>query len=746
MKTLCLPYENLPVDVYDPVEGVGLIVNACKNSGSVSFGDKHKREYYNTFITFDIETTKLQNELWKKGIPEKYRYFNVTNTWAVYGDDFFILGRTIEEFFTMIDAVASMLGGIYLICEVHNLAYEFNNNVDFFADPIRYEDSFFRNASTPLYVRLHSLEFRCTAQLTHKTLEQIGKDINYHKLKETYDYNRLLSPYDELSLEDINYSYRDVKILFLKIKDEIDAYSKQTRKKPNPNILPLTQTGYVRNDVKRNFSTTPQGRVILENTALTYSLYKFIRPAFYGGNVHANFRVIGKELRRVDGNPLLHVDITSAYPWALCTKKFMLHLHEVQEQIDEFTLRSWLLRKDFGIVADITFLGVTLKPKHIPYIPHDEFSVKSACVGGTSENGKLVHADALRITLNDTDLRLVYECYNIEEVIVNKIYTGSKKRLPYSIVQTVVDYFCGKTTLKGVTTGDPTEDAYIQYQYTLKKQMLNGIYGLFATALENYSYTIDPKTLAIRPSDEPEYKEATVLPYQIALQVTAYVREVTVSMCNYLCETDGCEFWYTDTDSIFCHDDENARDYVEKWNAERRSELEELQKLYFDILPKNPKGVTQYLGSLSIEEDCLEAVSFCSIGAKRYYIGYPDGTYEITFSGLRATKRFFDKESGTWKNGANTQRLIDMFGSMENAFNKIKKGTVELPYIEGVDKLGHYNVRAPFVSHELGYEVKRPCSYTLFPQGIKLSLNAGLSSFLMSKDFMEVDSYDELLC
>lgn len=742
MKTVCLPYETLPVNMYDWNEGVGLIVNACKSAGSVSFGNKHKRDYYNTFITFDIETTKLQNELWKKGIPEKYRYFNITNCWAVYGDDFFIFGRTIEDFFRMTDAVASMLRGIYLICEVHNLAYEFNNNVDFFADPTRYEDSFFRNASTPLYVRLHSLEFRCTAQLTHKSLDQIGKDIGYAKLKEAYDYDRLISPYDELSLSDINYSYRDVKILFLKVKEEINDYAKQTHKKPNPNILPLTQTGFVRNDVKKNFSSTAEGRLLLKNTALSHELYKFIRPAFYGGNVHANFRVIGKELRRVDGKPLLHVDITSAYPWALCTKKFMLHLHHVDEQIDEFTLRSWLRRKDFGIIADVTLIGVTLKPRHVPYIPHDEFSVKSAVVGSTSENGKLVHADALRITLNDTDLKLVYDCYNIEEVIVNDCYIGTKKRLPYSIVQTVVDYFCGKTTLKGVSTGDPIEDAYLSYQYMLKKQMLNGIYGLFATALENFSYTIDPKTLEIKPSDEPEYKEASVLPYQIALQVTAYVREVTVSMCNFLCETEGCEFWYTDTDSIFCLDNEKARTYVENWNNGRKKELEELEKLYFDILPKNPKGVTQYLGSLSIEEDCEEAVSFATIGAKRYYIGYPDGTYEITFSGLRATKRQFDKTTGTWKNGRNTQRLIDMFGSMEKAFSKIKKGTVTLPYEEGTDKLGHYNVRAPFVSHELGFEVKRPCSYTLYPQGINLSLNASLKWFLESHDFEEVDSYD----
>ena len=743
MLMMPLPHEG-PTAVYTPAEGVGLIVDACKRSGYETYGKKNVRSYYNTFITFDIETTQLTNEYWAPGMPEMYKHFNITNTWAVYGNDFFILGRTIEEYFEMMDAVASMLDGVYLMCLVHNLAYELNNNIDFFCDAARYEDGFWRNASTPLYVRDKCLEYRCTAQLTHKSLSQIGHDIKYKKLSDEYDYNRLLSPYDELSLEDVNYSYRDVKILWLAMRDEIIRYAGQRKKAINPNVLPLTQTGYVRNDIRKNFSSTPEGRLMLEHTALPHELYKFIRPAFYGGNVHGNFRIIGKELRLVDGNKLLHVDITSAYPWAICTKKFMLHLHKVDTQIDEYTLRDWLRRKDFGIIADVTFIDVTLKPRHIPYIPHDEFSVKSAVVGATSENGKLVHADALRITLNDTDLRLCYDCYNIKEVIVNVCYTGYKRRLPYSIVSTVIDYFNGKTTLKGLKTGDPVEDAYIAYKYQLKKQMLNGIYGLFATALENPTYEVNPDTLEVKPKGEAEYKEASVLPYQIALQVTAYVREVTVSMCNFLCETKGCEFWYTDTDSIFAKDTPEARAYVERWNIERIKELEELRKLYFDIIPCNPKGEPQYLGTLSYEEDCEEAVSFCTIGAKRYYIGYPDGTFEITFSGLRATKRVFDKKLGKWQNGRNTQRLIDRFGSMQKAFAAIKKGTVTLPYEEGTDKLGHYNVRAPFLSHELGFEVRRPCTYTLYPQSLNLSLNASLKWFLKSKDFEEVDIDEDL--
>ena len=75
---------------------------------------------------------------------------------------------------------------------------------------------------------------------------------------------------------------------------------------------------------------------------------------------------------------------------------------------------------------------------------------------------------------------------------------------------------------------------------------------------------------------------------------------------------------------------------------------------------------------------------------------------------------------------------------MNKAFLAIKEGTVSLPFIDGVDKLGHYNVRANFVSHAFGYEVRRPCSYTLFGQSINLSLNGSLKWFLTSHDYNNI--------
>lgn len=735
MKTVLSDADGA-ITYYEWNEGVGVLAQKCHACGVSKIGKgEHAKFYYNTFATFDIETTKLTNELWNKKQPEMMHYFNHTFCWSVWCEDCFIFGRAIDDFFQMLSALRQFIGETILVWYVHNLAFEFNNNIDFFYK-CEWVEGFWRNATTPLFIRLKSYEFRCSAQLTHKSLRQIGNEIGLQKL-EDFDYDRKLGIYDELSGNDVDYSMRDVKILWLFLDAECTRYCDKLNKTKNIAYLPLTQTGYVRNDIKKNFSRTNSGKRLLKNTALSREMYQTIRPAFYGGDVHANFRCIGIEQRFDAEHQGMHVDLKSAYPWAICTKDFCLNYSEWCYGCDEYLLKEWLKNPETGIIAELNLYDVMIKPRHIPYIPYDPQNVKSVQLNTVDDNGKVVCADAITITLCDTDIRLILDTYEIGSIEVKRIFTGVKKPLPYSIVSTVVDYFNRKTTLKDVKTGDPEKDAYIEYLYSLSKQMLNGIYGLFATQLENRTFYVDPVTFEIK-AGELEYEQAKILPYQIALQVTAYVREAIAGFCSFLAKHSDCEFWYCDTDSIFCKKNWRTEMYVELWNEERRKESERLSLLYWNIIPKTPKGKDQVLGSFDIEEDFNGATSFCTIGSKRYYIGYADGTYQVTFSGLRGTKRKFNKKLNRWENGRNTQRLVDMFGSMQKAFQAIKTDGVLLPYEEGVDKLGHYNVQANFVSHELGYKVQRPCSYTLYPQDLNLNLNLSLKWFLQSKTYSEI--------
>lgn len=729
MQTVCLPYDG-NVKMYSPAEGVGLIARLCRKAPfSYKGKGENRKKYFDVVMTYDIETTKLINENWNKKMAEAYHYFNYTFCWQVMIEDCFIFGREAEEFFEMLREVSELLDGTIIVW-IHNSSFEVNNLADYFygADM---EKAFFRNKSTPLFIDWKRFQFRCSAQLTHKSLAMLGDDIGIEKLKEDFDYTRTISPQDALSPMDINYCYRDVKIPYEWLKRETREYCKSIGKEENPCWLPYTQTGYVRKDMRKNFSDTAAGHYILTHTALTQQQYELIRPAFFGGYVHANFRIIGDVIR----DKFLHVDITSAYPWAMCSGKFIWKLtrstsYDVRLYLDN------LKREDYGQIGDFDLVDVELKKGHVPYIPYIEGNTKVIGKNVVEENGKVIIADYIRITCCDIDMRLILANYKIKRMRINRLYVGTKRPLPYAVVDTVLQYYEKKTALKGLHS----EDGSIEYQYGLNKQKQNSCYGMAAQDLMLQEFTVDPETLEAKLSEE-YYEEAKTLPYQWALQITAMVRAVTYGFITWLTQhpEDGNIAYYSDTDSVFCRDTPSARKYIEDYNKKIIAEQEQLRLKYFNAIPKNVKGVEKPLGVLAMEEDCLDAIEFCTIGAKRYYVRHADGTVDITFSGLRATKTWYDKDH-IRHNGRNTQRLIDKYGSVGKAFQKIKTSDVFLPYEEGTDKLSNYNVRGDFVNRSaFGYEVHRPCTYTLYGMSSRLSLNVSLSDFLGSEIYTEVE-------
>lgn len=728
MQTIQLPYDG-EVTLYDPNEGVGLIAAACRAAGSVTKGRKNPKQYYNVVMTFDIETSKLLNENWNKKQAEAYHYFNYTFCWQVKIEEYFIMGREASEFFDMIRAACQFIDGV-VICWIHNASFEVNNLADFFYGP-EMEKAFFRNKRTPLFIDWAKFQFRCSAQLTHKSLAKLGDDIGLEKLKEDFDYSRIISPKDKLSEMDINYCYRDVEIPYRWLKREVREYCKTKRKAESPCWLPYTQTGYVRVDMREAFSDTPAGYYVLKNTALTQQEYEDIRPAFFGGYVHGNFRVIGEIIK----DPFLHVDIVSAYSWAMVSGKFLWKLTPASDLSVELFLRN-LERMDYGQIGDFDLLDVMIRRNHVPYIPYIEGNSKVVGENVIEENNKVLQADAIRITCCDIDMRLILANYHVKAIRINKLYVGTKKPLPYDVVSTVLRYYEKKTALKGLHS----EDGSIEYEYALNKQKLNSCYGMAAQDLTLQEYSVNHETLEAVPS-EPYYEPAKTLPYQWALQITAMVRAVTYGFITWLTRhpEGGNIAYYSDTDSAFCKDTPSARKYIEEYNKKILKEQERISLKYFNAIPKNKKGEPKPLGLLALEEDCLDATEFCTIGAKRYYITHADGTTDITFSGLRATKTWYDKEHKR-HNGRNTERLIQKYGSVGAAFQRITRSEVFLPYEDGTDKLSNYNVRGDFVNRKaFGYEVRRPCTYTLYGMSTCLSLNASLASFLKSDFYEEVD-------
>lgn len=727
MKFIELPKEQFKVcyidgDHYKP--DLKMLCEYIRNKGCVTVGRKHPVDWFNVAAAFDIETTKVENINVVKGYEsDKYKYFNIPFCWQFAIDDFFIFGRKMENFFNLLRDIQKRIKGSFVVW-VHNIKFEYNNLADYFAGA----DVFFKDNSTPVYIRWNDIEFRCSAQLTHKSLAQVGKQCGYNKLKGDFDYSIERNEGTELTPLEVNYCYRDVLILTRFIRAETPKYCESTGKKSNPYFLPYTQTGYPRKDIKRAWSNKPEGRKILKDTALDKDQYLFCNSGFFGGYVHANYRNVGVRFLRdaLRDFYIKHLDITSAYPSVMILRTFPFKMWYSNLLSVKLYVKN-LSREDYAQIANLTLKNVRLRKGHIPYIPYapEKMSAKGELV----ENGKIVIADEINITLTDVDMRLILRAYTFEIESVNKLLVGIKKHLPYNVVDVLLKYFEAKTKLKGL------KDPAAEYEYNLSKQKFNGIYGLSASGLIHDQFEVNEQTFEVE-SAGLEYEPANVLPYQWAPYITAYVREIIYGTIAQM--PDKSKYIYSDTDSLFYIDSPEMRAYVDNYNAGVKIQLEMLSNKYFNIIPENSKGEKQYLGTLGDEND--DIAEFCTIGAKRYYIRHSDGFYDVTFSGLSATKSVYDtvKKCRT-DNGFNTKRLLEAGkGDLYKAFKKIKESHVYLPYVEGIDKLSNYNVRYPFHGECCGKHYTRPCSLVLYPVDTDLTMNVDLFNFLTTKTSVEL--------
>ena len=732
MQVVELPHDG-SVEIYDPQEGAGIIVEEALKSKVLCKGaKKNRRYYYDVIMSFDIETTKLENlNFDPKRDAMCFKYFNITFCWQCCVNGKFIFGRNVEDFFDMIDAAGKHLDGL-IVCYIHNIAYEYGNLRDYFTegveDPER--DIFFKTRSTPLYLRYrHTFEFRCSKLLTGKGLAGVGKDIKYKKLKGDFDYNIQRDVNTPIGPLELNYCYRDVFILYRYLLKEREDFCKTYRKKVTHIAhLPYTSTGYVRTDVQKEFSKTNHGRYILKQTELTEAEYDEISPALWGGYAHTNFRYIGEEIKNV-----WHDDICSAYPGAFFDEDGFPYKLTRSTLFDIDTMLVSLRDPARAVIAKVTFRNIILKKGGVPYIP---FS-KSLCSGEIVENGKVMWADSVTLVACDVDLKLIEAAYDFKwnDCSVEYFYVGMKQKMPYNVLRLIVKYFNAKTALKGVKGADA------ELEYGMSKRKINAIYGLICQALKHTLFKlVDGECVEFGT----EYKAAETLPYQWAIYITAYTRRLIYSIIQIAQRKNS--FIYSDTDSLFYKYDPDVIAAVQEHNRKQMARLRELSKWFYGMVPKNPKGEEQFLFTLQ-HEDCTddqtEIKQFCAIGAKRYYQGKGDGLYNVTFSGLRATKieEIKDPDTGEvvgYKNGYNTQRLIDMFGNLNKAFKKIKDDVVELPYVEDVDKLSNYNITADFKGELNGVKYFRPCSYTLYPVSMRLSLNRDLYAFLNNYEIADM--------
>ena len=287
--------------------------------------------------------------------------------------------------------------------------------------------------------------------------------------------------------------------------------------------------------------------------------------------------------------------------------------------------------RDYCCMFDLTLYDVT------PKVDCDHPISASKLIreeGVVKDNGRVVFADMLTVSVTEQDFFVIQEFYdwdwNTMEIANFRIY--EKGYLPTDFVKAILKLYKDKTVLKGIP-----EEAV---NYMISKNMLNAAYGMIVTDIVREIIAYENDTFQ---STKPDLKEAIekyngsakrFLYYPWGVWVTSYARANLFSgilACND-------DYVYSDTDSIKVLRPENHMDYINKYNegvVEKLKRAAEFHKIDIsEFSPLNRKGEPKPIGVWDFEGIYDR---FKTVGAKRYMYEQ-NGEYHLTVAGVNKKK------------------------------------------------------------------------------------------------------------
>lgn len=597
--------------IYNPSD-IEYITNVAMDNERLR--SKKKVLYFDTPCAFDIETTSFVSYNGEKTA--------IMYEWTLGVNGLVIIGRTWDEFLKCIEKLIECLDislNKRLVIYVHNLSYEFQ----FICKRFEWEKVFAVDNRKPVYATTtNGIEFRCSYLLSGYALAKLAQNltiIKIEKLVGDLDYSLLRHSETPLTTKEKGYCVNDVKIVMAYIYERIQLDGGITR-------IPLTKTGYVRqycrrecfkNEKSKRYRKNREYYDLMNELTIEPEEYKQLKRAFQGGFTHANPFYSGKEVKNVGSD-----DFTSSYPCVMVAEMFPMSKAEVVDIKSKEDFEYNL--KYYCCLFDAEFIDIDSKVLFDNYISISRcWDVEKPIVN----NGRLVSAKKIRITLTEQDYNIIKVFYKSKHFGVSNFRRYKKSYLPTPLVKSILKLYSDKTTLKGV---DGKEVEYLQ-----SKEQLNSCYGMMVTDIVRDSYIYADEWLP----DAPDFNTAIekynnssnrFLFYPWGVWVTAYARR---NLFTGIIEF-GEDYIYSDTDSIKTVNRENHIEYINKYNEMIRNRLYkamDFHGLSHDLIePKTVKGEKKCLGVWDFEGYYER---FKTLGAKRYMV-QKDGKVNITVSGL----------------------------------------------------------------------------------------------------------------
>ena len=570
-------------------------LTGCQKRPKGNQGTKRNvRKYKNLFCAFDIETTN------DNSINQAYMYI-----WQCQIEEQTVVGRTWGEWLEFLERISSRLAeDEYLMIYVHNLSFEFSFLKGIY--PFEPEEVFAIDRRKVLKCEMmNHFEFRCSYLLTNMSLSAFTKRMGVtEKLSgEEFNYKVIRYPWTELTPKELEYCVTDV----ISLVEALRVYF--SIEHDNFHTIPFTSTGFVRRDVKRAMRRF--NRKELESMQPDYEIFQILREAFRGGNTHCNRYYTGMILNNVSS-----YDRVSSYPDVQINELFPMSPWIKEEEPTVERVTRIIYKQHRACIMRCGFSGIRLKNPlwGCPYIPKHKCRNLSR---HDNDNGRILDADYLEISLTDIDFKIICNEYAFDSITFYDFYHCRYGKLPKPLREEVQKFFQLKSELKGV--------AGSELYYQLSKAKLNSVYGMSVTNPCRTSIDYIDDEFKERAEDERELLEASnrkaFLVYAWGIWTTAHARMELEKMINLVGES---RFVYCDTDSVKFIDDGTVS--FDKYNKSRKTDSIKNGGVGVDR-----KGKKYYLGICDYEGTYSK---FVSLGAKKYCYIDSRETLHITVAGV----------------------------------------------------------------------------------------------------------------
>lgn len=589
---------------------------------SYYFKKKNRADIVNDDIMcFDIETSSgflhkdsdtLEPYLGKsKKYYEDCKKFAICYVWQFSINDNVFWGRTLEDFQDFLQEL-EYYEPHKKIVYIHNFSFEFQ----FLINVLQFDYVFARQARKPLFAEWSTYQFRCSYFLTNMSLAVWAEQrkLKVKKLVGDLDYTVLRTPKTKLTDTELAYCFNDVLVMYYGLLQYKEKYGHIID-------IPFTQTGEVRKEVIERMNVSSEYKYrkrCLKLIPETIEDYSLLCDCFMGGYTHSNAIHTNIVLENIRSK-----DIASSYPTVMCLEKYPMTYFEETIPCDDYFNND-----NYSYI--ITFDVEHLRSKR--WNTWLSFSKCAKIKGYSLDNGRVLKADFVQLSLTNIDYEMFQLCYDFENLNIIDFRVSSNDYLSPTFVKYILELYGNKTTLKGIEEQEPL--------YMKSKQYINSMYGMMVT--KNITDTIEfeedrwkkellnKNSFYTKIASEKKKLSKTFGAFQFGVWVTAYARRnlwkgiLALDYNVVYCDTDSIK--YIDCDSNFFNE------YNEKI-ADRENMRADMLGIPRDtFIPKDKKGISHRLG---IYDDEGVYKKFKTLGAKKYCYINKKNKLLMTVSGVR---------------------------------------------------------------------------------------------------------------